>query len=577
MSLRVDDCHKTAFTKAVRTGVLNLGQQGLKALPRAVFEIEKYVPENNGWWELLVPRCLVLVHNELSDLAAPQDLCWSTGWKELEALNVAYNALSEIPDEIMGLEMLRKLQCHNNELRRLDLSCASNLNHIELQNNRLQSLGENIGGSLPHLEHLNVSNNELRSLPQSLLECCPKLQVLEAANNAIAGDLGNIDFSRCQRLKECDLSNNRLTAIPRSILAVPSLLRLALRRNRIAAITEGDGDGDECRIVDLYLGCNRLSEFPWSGSLKFPSLKLLDLSSNALDAVSTQIATSCPALHRLDVSGNNLNDLPPTLATIESLECIVATGNPLRRIKRSVIGDARMLKQFLRSRLPPDTLPQDQQNQGPLGATDTVNLNQKECKLNGHRLRALPPTIDKMTNLCHLEIDNNAIPDIHELADCKLLRHLSAQKNLISDISALFDLENLEEIDLRANRLSLFNGAATKPNGIWPKLQNLRLAFNRIADVSPLLQSIASPTVRILDCGNNNLSRFPLPVLRWKVLQILDLSNNDLSDIPNELGLMETLNALLLDGNRLRKMRSVINRGNTLQILLWLRNRIPAK
>lgn len=576
MALQNTDGYKVALTNAVRTGILKLQQKDLTAIPRAVFEIEKYVPEDNGWWELLVPHTLILTHNEITSLCPPQDLDWGTGWKELQNLNVAYNTIEEIPVEILCLELLRKLQCQHNRIRHITFqSTNSNLVHIELQHNALQSLGEDIGECV-HLQHLNVSHNQLQSLPSSLFECCPKLEILEATNNRIAGPLVHIDFSKCQRLKECDLSNNRITAISSSMFLMPSLHRLSLRQNQISEIRtqQNEEKEDKSHLIDLYLGSNRISHCPCDRSLgvTFPALKLLDLSSNRLDAINPDITSCCPTLHRLDISGNNLQDIPAELSLLNDLTAIVAEGNPLRRINRSLIGDTYSLKNYLRNRLPSD------QSETNLSSSPTAegfaNVNVSRCTeldLKNQKLSELPSTIGQMVNLCHLELDNNSISDLSVLVTCGSLKHLSAVKNQISDISPLFGLSNLEEVDLRVNRLRNFKCTV---NGIWPKLQSLRLAFNHMADPSTLLQCIASPSVRVLDIGNNSVGRFPMCILEWPSLKVLDLSNNDLADIPAGLGRMKSINALMLSGNRLRRMRSVITEGNTQKILLWLRERI---
>jgi len=559
--------HKAEFTKAVRTGILKLQQKGLSTLPQSVFEIEKFVPEENVWWELLVPHTLILTHNQLTDLSAPHDLDWETGWKELQTLNVAHNKITEIPVDILRLEFVRKLQCQHNRICHISFGrgLGSNLVHVELQNNELQSLGEDIGECV-HLQHLNVSFNRLRSLPLSLFESCSKLQVLEATNNQIAGPLLNINFSKCLRLRECDLSMNRITAISTSMFSMPSLHRLSLRQNQIAVIvveggTQNENDNEqkqefkvmESHLIELYLGSNRLSQCPCNGIVSFPSLKLLDLSCNRLEAVSAEIVDFCPVLHRLDISGNDLQDIPAELSLLENLESIVATGNPLRRIKRSLIGNTTSLKLYLRNRLKSKTENEDTPHSNPL-RDSMMHSDPLRCttlQLKDHSLKSLPPNMGQMVNLCHLELDQNQISNIDALRCCISLKHLTATKNHIADLSPLFGLCELEVVDLRVNRLKTLTGFGLtddKSHGIWPKLQSLRLGFNAISDPSPLLQCIVSPNVRVLDFGQNNLSVFPEAILKWKALEVLDLSNNDLSDIPNALGLMESLNAVMLSG-----------------------------
>lgn len=565
---------KSAYTKAVRSGVLNLQQRGLRQVPLGVFTIDKFVPDENGWWELLVPHTLLLTHNELSELSPPTGYDWVNGWKELQTLNVAYNRIASVPAEILKLELLRKLVCHHNHIRHFafDTVTSTNLRHLELQHNALQQLDEHIGRCV-NLQCLNVSNNELTSLPRALFAECTNLEVLEAANNRIAGDLSRIDFSRCVGLKEVDLANNRICKISTALFQIPSLTRLSLRQNKISEIQITEQKSAESPIIDLYLGSNAIAQFPFD-SMRFARLKLLDLSGNAFAVIAPSISVSCPSLERLDVSGNNLQDIPAELALIEPLKSMAITGNPLRRVNKSVMGNSHALKRYLRQRLAvPDAV--DESVNANRSALSTLNVNARELRLNQHSLEALPSLLSKMESLSLLELDDNKLSDIADLRHCKALRQLSLKKNAISDISPLFGLARLEVLDVSINRLRDPQMPKSMEGiQIWPTLQTLRLSYNQMRDVSSLLRCIASPAMTTLAIGNNNLSVFPQCVLEWTQLAVLDLANNDLADVPFALGLLERVNVLLLSGNRLRRMQRVINGGNTPQIMAWLRSRI---
>ena len=56
----------------------------------------------------------------------------------------------------------------------------------------------------------------------------------------------------------------------------------------------------------------------------------------------------------LDVTNNDLNDIPSELGLVRTLNKLVITGNMLRRMKRSVAEDTvENMKKYLKSRLRP--------------------------------------------------------------------------------------------------------------------------------------------------------------------------------------------------------------------------------
>ena len=53
-------------------------------------------------------------------------------------------------------------------------------------------------------------------------------------------------------------------------------------------------------------------------------------------------------LKRLDVSNNDLNNLPPQLALMEDLNSLAVEGNPLRAIRREIIAKGTVaIKEYL--------------------------------------------------------------------------------------------------------------------------------------------------------------------------------------------------------------------------------------
>ena len=50
-----------------------------------------------------------------------------------------------------------------------------------------------------------------------------------------------------------------------------------------------------------------------------------------------EFITSLTGLRRLDLSNNDLNNLPPQLGLMDNLDALLVEGNPLRAIRREII------------------------------------------------------------------------------------------------------------------------------------------------------------------------------------------------------------------------------------------------
>eukprot|EP00435_Cladocopium_sp_Y103_P007688 s2077_g2.t1 len=145
---------------------------------------------------------LDMSRNKLQDLP-PKVFPWQLD--KLEILDLAYNELSRLPDEIFyRLEWLRRLR---------------------LEGNRLRSLGNRpFYRNLSSLKLLNLSQNALAELPPGLFDG--------------------------QNLSVIDLSHNNLTKLDPKLFDLENLTTLDLRGNRLTDATRRDLAGLK---VELYV------------------------------------------------------------------------------------------------------------------------------------------------------------------------------------------------------------------------------------------------------------------------------------------------------------------------------------
>ena len=93
-------------------------------------------------------------------------------------------------------------------------------------------------------------------------------------------------------------------------------------------------------------GYNQLASLVPSSLSCCPGLGVLDVSNNRLTELPDAIA-DCAQLHTLDVSNNDLGDLPYQLGYMTALTRIQIVGNPLRRMRRSLVtAGAETLKKY---------------------------------------------------------------------------------------------------------------------------------------------------------------------------------------------------------------------------------------
>ncbi|OWZ01764.1 hypothetical protein PHMEG_00026789, partial [Phytophthora megakarya] len=209
---------------------------------------------------------------------------------------------------------------------------GSNLVHLNLSSNQLQSLPASIG-ELASLKSLTVEDNELHTLHPSIA-ALPHLELLRLRKNqlsaeAISGFLGDSP-ALATTLKELDVRNNSLSTLPAEICHLQALETLLVGFNRIET----------------------LEKFPWSYLAK---LSVISVSDNKLRSLGR--IYDAPQLASLSFENNNLTKVPCELGLCPHLRAIYMNGNPQRTVRGGVIakGSAEILS-YLKNKLPPNTV-----------------------------------------------------------------------------------------------------------------------------------------------------------------------------------------------------------------------------
>ncbi len=150
------------------------------------------------------------------------------GWTEINStiysyhenvinLDLSFNRLQSLPEEISSLRRLKFLNCENNEIETLPQSLGKlrALRKVKFSRNKITTLPESIGNCL-RLTKLSLDNNVIESLPRSLGNCISLEHLSLSNNNLLDLPLSLATLNTC--LKHVDVTNNpNLAIIPDKI------------------------------------------------------------------------------------------------------------------------------------------------------------------------------------------------------------------------------------------------------------------------------------------------------------------------------------------------------------------------
>jgi len=187
--------------------------------------------------------------------------------KELILGSVEQFRLVGVPEPILKLTALRKLDLDGNNIRRIPegISKLTSLKELTLKRCSIKILTESIG-ELRHLEQLDLSSNIIESLPSS--------------------------FSNLDSLRVLDISRCKLTIFPEEICMLKALEKLSVSGNELKTLPKS--------ISQLR------------------TLKSLSIHGNNLTTLPNEIG-ALESLSSIDIAHNPLEKLPETILKLDNL------------------------------------------------------------------------------------------------------------------------------------------------------------------------------------------------------------------------------------------------------------------
>lgn len=151
-------------------------------------------------------------------------------------------------------------------------------------------------------------------------------------------------------------------------------------------------------LTNLVLHSNKISKLP-SSIVKLSKLKVLDVSRNCLEILPDELA-NLPQITTINLGSNSIRELPSQALNLK-LSILDLSNN-----------------QF-------DSFPD-------VCYPELIHL--AEVKLNGNKIKEIPPNVNVLQSLKLLDVSDNSILSVpNELSDCNKLKELNLKGNPLSD------------------------------------------------------------------------------------------------------------------------------------------------
>ncbi|XP_076170370.1 toll-like receptor Tollo [Ptiloglossa arizonensis] len=389
---------------------------------------------------------------------------------------------------------------------------------------------------LPRLEKLRVDYCKIRYLPGGVFASAHNLRSLSVRTHNSDWSPMNLELHRdalrgLTSLQHLDLAENNLWTLPSELLCpVQSLSSLNLTRNKLQDIVSlGFSDWVESctpSLEVLDLSGNDLSELPDRTLSNLQSLTVLKLQDNAIAVVGDHALAGLNALRALNVSSNRLVALPPELfSKTHELRELILSNNSLAVLAPGLLDNLDKLQVL------------------DLSSNELTNrwVNRD--------------TFSRLVRLVILDLSFNGLTriDAHVFKGLFSLQRLKLEHNEIETLSdgCFGSLTNLDSLTLSHNRIARFDpghtvGLATLGQ-LFLDVNKLRTMHRHVFDNLTGLQD--------LSLSGNYLTEIPYAVRVLRTLKTLDLGNNHVSRIENDSfdGLAE-LCGLRLEDNKLENV-----------------------
>jgi internalin A len=371
-----------------------------------------------------------------------------------------------------------------------------------------------------------------------------------------------IEQAAREEWEELDLSGKGIEVLPPSIGNLKNLKRLVL----------GKFDTEQKKWIG-----NNLNSLPVEIS-KLTNLESLVLSNNKISNFPSEMLWGLNNLKALDVSCNNLREMPRGLNHLQSLN---VSNNKITELRFSwSLNNLQFLdvssnkiteissENLLLSNLQTLKLNKNKITKIPEAITKLIRLQFLEISYN--QIVEIPEEIGLLINLQSIKFNRNKITEIPEvITKLTKLRVLALGGNQITKIpDSIAQLIDLRSLFLSYNRINYFSIGLSR----LINLKFLGISNNKIAKIPKAIGRLIN--LKTLDLSFNLIEEIPAEIGRLTCLTSLDLQYNYIIEIPEYLALLTDLQSLDISDNQLRKISKSIIQLTDLQVLCLRYNQI---
>lgn len=497
--------------RAVTSGQLNIAAMDLACIPEEIMKMYEISNTGADWAEMVDIVKFNAADNQIAEI---QD-CYFPDWSVAE--------LTEDDEKVNQFGGLELLDLHNNllqeiplGLRRLERLTSLNLGGNKLTNKALSTICQ-----IPHLKELYMGQNSLSGEVNMALD---SLQVLDLHENQIES-IANV--STLKSLRKLILKGNKLPTLPWEELAYLPLIELDISNNDMSGTLIQNSKAGFSELRQFDISSNALDVIS-TEKLNLPALQSISMNRNRLCALPdlcgsqglltltasdnciSEISANFSQLRALksaDLSNNNITTLDAGIGTMEDLRALILSGNPIRQRKHLTMSTAE-LKGDLQKRLPStqDGIEAVSGNSNPQPPPENHQGLTTEDSAPHHLYRAVNGVLDLSSknltaiNIADIDFASTKAP-IHAI---KLSNNdlVSLPDELLSHSAVKYSLKSL---DLSHNP-NLHPTAYLNDEIFLPVLQSLYIVSTGISSLDALTSNLKAPELRELNISCHRMS-----------------------------------------------------------------------